>query len=69
VPTLIAALDDPDWTVVREAHEALRRVSRRLSVPDLPLQPDDARRRAAIDEWKKWYLAVRPQAEFAFRGA
>ena len=27
VPTLIAALDDPDWAVVRAAHDALRRIA------------------------------------------
>lgn len=63
VPALIAALDDPDPAVVREAHDALRRVSRRWSVPDLPKEPNDVQRRAVVEDWKKWYLAVRPEAE------
>jgi HEAT repeat protein len=63
VPTLIDALGDPDLAVVREAHDALRRISRRLSAADLPQQPTDAQRRAVVEEWRKWHLAVRPEAE------
>jgi hypothetical protein len=63
VPALIAALDDPDAAVVRAVHDALRRISRRLSAPDLPQQPTHAQRRAAVEEWKQWYLAVRPEGE------
>ena len=62
--TLIYALDDPDPRVVREADGALALVSRRLAGERLPDSPSRAARAAAVDRWKQWYLAVRPDAEF-----
>jgi hypothetical protein len=64
VPTLIYALSDPSPAVVIEARDALRRVSRNPAGFGLPDGPTEAERRAAIEKWKAWYLAVRPDAEF-----
>lgn len=65
VPTLIYALGDANLDVVREARDALRRMSRKPSGFGLPERPtSEADRRAAIAQWKAWYLAVRPDAEF-----
>ncbi|OHB70751.1 MAG: hypothetical protein A2V70_11815 [Planctomycetes bacterium RBG_13_63_9] len=65
VPTLIYALTDPSPVVVREARDALRRVSRNPAGFGLPDQPTEGERGAAIEKWKSWYLAIRPDAEFA----
>jgi len=64
VPTLIYALTDPDARVVMAARDALRRISRRPKGFGLPEQPNAAELRAGIEAWKRWYLAVRPDAEF-----
>ncbi|MBN2473037.1 MAG: hypothetical protein JXB62_00415 [Pirellulales bacterium] len=64
VPTLIYALTDPDLAVAIVARDALRRISRRPAGFGLPNSPSDAQRREAVDQWKKWYLAIRPDAEF-----
>ena len=64
VPTLIHALSDADPDVALEARDALRRISRKPSGFALPERPSDADRRTAIEKWKTWYLAVRPDAEF-----
>ena len=64
VTTLIYALDDPDPRVVRDADEALVFLSRRFSGGRLPDSPSRAARQAAVDRWKQWFLAVRPDAEF-----
>ncbi|MFZ5829051.1 MAG: HEAT repeat domain-containing protein [Planctomycetota bacterium] len=64
VPTLIRALSDPDPTVFREASQSLVRVSRRPSSAAWDdAEVNDAQRRVEIASWKKWYLAVRPEAE------
>ena len=64
VPTLIYALPDPDPAVVREARDGLRRISRRIGGFGLPNEPSEEERRRAIDNWKAWYLAIRPDAQF-----
>ncbi len=64
VPLLIQSLDDPDPGVVRAARDALRRLARKPAGFGLPDAPSDAERAAAIRQWKAWYLAVRPNAEF-----
>lgn len=64
VPTLIYALTDPNLEVVRSASRALRRLSRRPSGYGLPDEPTEDERLEAIRNWKAWYLAVRPDAEF-----
>lgn len=64
VPVLIYALTDPDVVVMREARDSLRRVSRRFAGFGLPDSPTDAQRYAAIEKWRSWYRAIRPDAEF-----
>ncbi len=64
VPALIYALTDPNATVVRSARDALRRISRRPSGFGLPDAPTRGERLAAIEKWKAWHLAVRPDAQF-----
>jgi len=64
VPTLIYALGDADAEVAREARDALRRISRRPGGFGLSERPAEVDRRTAIEQWKAWYLAVRPDAEF-----
>lgn len=63
VPTLIAALEDSDPDVVREARQALRRIGRL----DRDFGPPDGFTRQqqleAIQAWKRWYRSVRPEAE------
>ncbi len=64
VPTLIYALSDPAPGVVAEARNGLRRISRRFNGFGMPNKPSEAERGKAIDDWKKWYLAIRPDAQF-----
>lgn len=64
VPTLIFALDDPDSEVFREAVGGLRFLSRRLTDQDIPTDPTPEQRQEAIREWKQWFLAIRPGAQF-----
>ncbi len=65
VPLLIESLDDPDAGVMRAARDALRRLARRPAGFGLPDAPSAAERAEAVDRWKAWYVAVRPNAEFA----
>jgi hypothetical protein len=63
VPQLIQALSDADPGVMLAANDALRFISKRVTDVDLPDEPTEAQRNAAIARWKKWYLAVRPYSE------
>jgi hypothetical protein len=63
VPALILALDDPDWQVAVAADEGLQFIGRKIN-PGLGEKPDKDVRAAAVQRWKDWYLAVRPDAEF-----
>ncbi len=65
VPLLVEALDDPDPGVMRAARDALRRLARRPAGFGLSDAPTAAERAAAVRQWKAWYRAVRPNAEFA----
>jgi len=64
VPTLVYALTDPDPAVVRQARDALRRLSRKFGGFALPDNPSKAQLREAIGKWKAWYLAIKADAEF-----
>ncbi len=64
VPTLIYALTDPESEIVLAARDGLRRLSRRIHGFGMPDDFDEKDRRIAIDKWKAWYLAIRPDAEF-----
>ncbi len=63
VPTLIFAMRDSDPAVVREAWDALRRISRQFHLPPAPMSPRDDQRKEAIETFKAWYLAIRPDAD------
>ncbi|MDX1946252.1 MAG: hypothetical protein SFU86_12705 [Pirellulaceae bacterium] len=62
--TLIATLSDPDWRVVQAADESLRFLGRKVSSVALGEKPNGQVRQTAIDHWKQWFLALRPDAEF-----
>lgn len=64
VPLLIYALNDGDATVALAARDALRRLSRRLDLAGMPDTFSEAERAEAIRQWKRWYLALEPDAEF-----
>lgn len=61
-PTLIFALTDPDKRVVREARDGLRFVSREFDGIGPPDNFEEAQRVQAVEDWKAWYRAVRPDA-------
>jgi HEAT repeat protein len=63
-PALIAALSDPDWGVVLAADEGLRFMGRKTTSAPLGERPDAKARAAAVEYWKTWYHALRPDAEF-----
>ena len=63
MPTLLYALTDPDPEIVREARDALRRISRRFQGFGMPDKPTELERHAGIRKWQAWYLAIRPDAE------
>jgi len=64
VPVLIYALSDPDLEVVVAARDALRRLTRKPTGFGLGKKPSEEEVEAVIKEWKAWYLAIRPDAEF-----
>ena len=64
VPTLIYVLSDPDPVIVREARDGLRRISRKFGGFGLSDEPDPGELLAAVKQWKQWFLAIRPDAEF-----
>jgi hypothetical protein len=57
-PTLIQALSDSQWSVVYEADQGLRFISRRIDAAGLTESPDEARRAEAVRSWKMWYLSI-----------
>ncbi len=67
VPELIYALSDEDPYVPQYAEESLRLLSRKLSQPPLPVEPDLGERKAAMEFWKQWYLGLRPEYVFIER--
>jgi hypothetical protein len=67
VDTLIYALTDPDPLVVREAHEGLLRTARSPTMFHLPENPTPEDCRMAIEKWKAWYRAIRPNANLDFQ--
>ena len=64
VPLLIKTLDDEDTGVMRAARDALRRLARNPLGFGLPDSPNAGQRADAIGQWKAWYRAVQPDAEF-----
>ncbi len=62
VPSLLYALTDPDRRVVLESREGLKFISRDFNGFGPPDDFTEEQRFAAVDAWKKWYLALRPNA-------
>ena len=63
VPILLYALSDPDIRVVREADKALRFLSRRLDGFGPVDELSKTQQQKLQLDWRKWYLAIRPDAE------
>jgi hypothetical protein len=63
VPVLLYALTDPDVRIVREADKGLRFISRKFAGVGLPDEPSPVEIKAAQQAWKKWFVAIRPDAE------
>lgn len=62
VPTLIYALTDPEPSVVLEARDGLRFLSRRFEGFGPPDNFTEEQRYEAVDAWKHWYRTLRPGA-------
>ena len=64
-PLLISLLEDADLAVIRAAGEALGTISRNHQLVELPPQPSQPERAAAVARCREWFLALRPDFEFA----
>jgi hypothetical protein len=64
VPLFIHALADEDWRVVQAARDALRLISRKLDDFGVSLRDTPMQRAQAIERWKAWFRAVRPEYQF-----
>ncbi|MEW4567086.1 hypothetical protein AB1L88_04395 [Tautonia sp. JC769] len=60
VPDLIAAIEDRNNEVAATADYGLRLLSRRLDGGGLPAGADDAQKRAAAADWRRWYDSIQP---------
>ena len=63
VPTLIFGLSDGDHRVVRESRDGLRFISRRFNGFGLPNNFKKQQVASVAEQWKQWYLSVRPDAD------
>ncbi len=66
VETLIYALTDPDYRVVRAANDGLLRIRRIPAVVVLPDNFSEEDRRLLVEKWKAWYQTIRPSAEVKY---
>jgi hypothetical protein len=66
VETLIYALTDPDYRVVRAANDGLLRIRRLPTVVVLPDNLSEEDRRLLVEKWKAWYQTIRPSAEVKY---
>ncbi|MFZ1935997.1 MAG: prenyltransferase/squalene oxidase repeat-containing protein [Thermoguttaceae bacterium] len=66
VETLIFALTDPDYRVVRAANDGLLRIRRIPTVVALPDTLSEEDRRLLVEKWKAWYQTIRPSAEVKY---
>ncbi len=64
--TLIYALTDPDYRVVRAANDGLLRIRRDPAVVALPDSFNEEDRRLLVEKWKAWYQSIRPSAEVKY---
>jgi Squalene-hopene cyclase C-terminal domain len=63
VPSLLYAMTDPDPRVVVEADKALRFLSRRFKGVGLEGELNRPMINKARQDWREWYLSIRPDAE------
>jgi hypothetical protein len=61
-PALLYGLTDPDPRVALASRDALRSIARRPRGFGMPDQFNDDQRYAELEQWKRWYLALRPEA-------
>lgn len=66
VPALLYGLTDPDPSVAIESRDALRFIARRPSGFGMPDSYNDEQRYLALEQWKRWYQALRPEAIIDF---
>ncbi len=66
VETLIYALTDPDYRVVRAANDGLLRIRRVPTIVVLPDNFSEEDRRLLVERWKAWYQMIRPSAEVKY---
>lgn len=64
VPALIFALSDPDARVAIAARDGLRFNGRKFNGFGMNDAPSNEERQRAIEQWKAWYLEIRPNAVF-----
>ena len=60
VPDLIKALEDGDDRAVAAARQGLLLISRKIDGPGPKPGAASEQKRAAAEEWRRWYDAVRP---------
>ncbi len=63
VPWLILLLRDDDARVAHEAATALGQLSRKFDTMGLTRRPTERQRETAVEQWKAWYHAVRPDVD------
>lgn len=66
VPALLYGMTDPDPAVALESRDALRFISRRPRGFGMPDSYNEDERYLAIEQWKRWYQALRPEAIIDF---
>jgi len=64
VPLLIEALKDPDPQVYIAAIDALRFMARKFSGSGVNASSEEEARKQTINQWKAWYLEIRPDTQF-----
>ncbi|QDT69095.1 hypothetical protein MalM25_20230 [Planctomycetes bacterium MalM25] len=66
VPALLYGMTDPDASVAIESRDALRFIARRPRGFGMPDNYNDDQRYLALEQWKQWYQALRPEAIIDF---
>jgi hypothetical protein len=61
-PVLMYGLTDPDPRVALASRDGLRAIARRPRGFGMPDDFNDDQRYAELEQWKRWYLALRPEA-------
>ncbi|QDV74564.1 hypothetical protein Spa11_27700 [Botrimarina mediterranea] len=61
-PVLMYGLTDPDPRVALASRDGLRAIARRPRGFGMPDEFNDDQRYAELEQWKRWYLTLRPEA-------